>query len=464
MTMRAPVPGAEWLCLRIDDGMPAEWRSLVDEFVDVAQVMLGSAAPARLQIRCKRLGDRMSLGLRFSSDVEHAKRRALRGLARRFTESSRHSLAVREEPLFMLEPLDLPTAQAEPEAIDEEAAAIDLQSCGQPMVQVFDWDPIEANVGGADRGRHEDAASRMGKAMSRLRKSGRTRPRSLPPINWWQLLDQLEERFPNFAPVINGAIRAHVALTAAGLTHRLPPLLLVGPPGIGKTFFAKALCNALGVPSPLFVSMASETNGAALGGSSTFWSNSSPGQLFESLAWGCRGERAIANGLVVIDEVDKVSTRDYNPLGALYSLLETDTARVFVDQSLPDVVMDASHLRIVCTANDLDSIPLPIRSRMLIYAVEAPAGEQAVGIVLSIFATVVKSLGVQLDPSLPQIIVDDAIQVEPRQVRLLLEAAIANALTAGRDRVSVQDWRAVRGASGTSRRAPMGFVDSACRR
>ena len=60
----------------------------------------------------------------------------------------------------------------------------------------------------------------------------------------------------------------------------------VGGPGIGKTTFANALAALLGTPPPLFVSMAAETNGSSISGSSTFWSNSSPGQVFEFIAWG----------------------------------------------------------------------------------------------------------------------------------------------------------------------------------
>jgi MoxR-like ATPase len=254
-------------------------------------------------------------------------------------------------------------------------------------------------------------------------------------------------------------VRPHAALCAKGLSHRMAPLLLVGPPGIGKTKFARTLACALGLPPPVFISIAAETNGSRLGGSSTFWSNASPGDIFEALAWGHRGAPAIANGLLVIDEIDKVSTTEYDPLGALYNLLEVDTAREFVDQALPDVLLDASHLHVISTANNLEAVPLPIRSRMLTFEIEAPEPGQAAAIVRQMFEELVDRLDVRVSARLPAEVVSDAASVEPRQAKLLLEAALANALIAERDCMEVQDWLAVR-AMVKSRHRSMGFVAS----
>lgn len=323
-------------------------------------------------------------------------------------------------------------------------------------IRVFRW---ARTTGGVDLGRHEESATRMGRATARLRLTGPTRPLYRPPNEWAQLLDEMEIQFPNFCDVLRYVVRPHAALTARGLRHRMPPLLLVGPPGIGKTKFARSLAAVLGLPDPLFIPIAGETNGSRLGGSSTFWANASPGQVFEMLAWGHRGKPAIANALVVIDEIDKASTGDYDPVGALYDLLEADTAHEFVDQALPDIMINAAHLHLVCTANVIEAVPLPIRNRMLTFEIQAPAPEQAAHIVRKVFEELVAGLGVDFATALPQSVVSDAAAIEPRQTKLLLEAALASALAAERGHLQTEDWLAVRQMI-KPRQKSVGFVGS----
>ena len=220
---------------------------------------------------------------------------------------------------------------------DSKDAAPDLfsQRVADQRVTVFrQTASAELVEGGAGHGRDEDTASRLRKVTNKLLASGLTRSVRVPPENWRDRVDVLAQQFPNMEALITSVIRPHVALVAQGVDHRLAPILLVGAPGIGKTHFANALADVLGVGSPLLVTMASESNGSTLAGSSTFWSNSAPGRLFEVLAWGQSLEMPIANPLVVLDEVDKVQSKNmhYDPLGALYTLLKVETARHFVDQ------------------------------------------------------------------------------------------------------------------------------------
>ena len=72
---------------------------------------------------------------------------------------------------------------------------------------------------------------------------------------------------------------------------------------------------------------------------------------------------------MVVDEIDKArGEHAYDPLGALYSLLEHDTAGGFTDE-FAEVAIDASQVIWVATANDERGIPEPILNRMNVYEV-----------------------------------------------------------------------------------------------
>lgn len=148
----------------------------------------------------------------------------------------------------------------------------------------------------------------------------------------------LYAELPNFTDVLDD-VRRHVALaqdSRDGL--EVTPMLLLGPPGIGKTHFAKRLAELLGTGMSL-VPMSSMTAGWLLSGASSQWKGAKPGKVFEALVDG-----QYANPVMVIDEIDKAGADvQYDPLGALYGLLEHDTAHAFVDE-FAEVPIDASQV------------------------------------------------------------------------------------------------------------------------
>lgn len=62
----------------------------------------------------------------------------------------------------------------------------------------------------------------------------------------------------------------------------------------------------------------------------------------------------------------------FDPLAPLHVLLEVESAKTFEDQSLPGLSIDASHIRWVCVANSVETIPRPILSRLHVVHVEPP--------------------------------------------------------------------------------------------
>ena len=118
--------------------------------------------------------------------------------------------------------------------------------------------------------------------------------------------------------------------------------------------------------------MSSLTAGWVLSGASSQWKGARPGKVFETLVDG-----QYANPVMVVDEIDKAGGEHaYDPLGALYSLLEHDTAGAFTDE-FAEVPIDASQVIWVATANDGRAIPEPILNRMNVYEVQAPDRDAA---------------------------------------------------------------------------------------
>ena len=156
----------------------------------------------------------------------------------------------------------------------------------------------------------------------------------------------LYEQLPNFTEALDD-VKRHVALaqdSSDGL--EVTPMLLLGPPGIGKTHFARHLAELLGTGMSL-VPMSSMTAGWLLSGASSQWKGAKPGKVFEALV-----EGQYANPVIVVDEIDKAAAdAQYDPLGALYGLLEHDTAEAFMDE-FAEVAIDASQVIWILTAND----------------------------------------------------------------------------------------------------------------
>jgi ATP-dependent Lon protease len=148
--------------------------------------------------------------------------------------------------------------------------------------------------------------------------------------------DALADELPNFDEVLQD-LRKQLALCMESEDPlQIAPMLLLGDPGIGKTHFAKRLAGALGTGYE-FVSMSSLTAGWVLSGASSQWKGARPGKIFETLVDG-----AYANPVMVVDEIDKArGEHAYDPLGALYSLLENDTAGTFTDE-FAEVSIDRS--------------------------------------------------------------------------------------------------------------------------
>ncbi|MBN8506789.1 MAG: AAA family ATPase, partial [Burkholderiales bacterium] len=240
-----------------------------------------------------------------------------------------------------------------------------------PLAQlrcVYDCSEVQAKLDKLNAQEHAALLKTYERMLAKGAQRFQVKPSGLPAM------DTLYDELPNFREVLDD-VRRQVALCAdSGDALEITPLLLLGPPGVGKTHFARQLAELLGTGHG-FVSMGQLTAGWLLGGASSQWKGAKPGKVFETLVDG-----EYANPVMVIDEIDKAAGEaSYDPLGALYSLLEHDTAGRFMDE-FAEVPLDASQVIWVATANDARAIPEPILNRCNVYEIDAPDAAAARGI------------------------------------------------------------------------------------
>ena len=262
-------------------------------------------------------------------------------------------------------------------------------------------------------------------------------------------MDALFDELPNFGEVLED-IRKQLALCIDSSDPvELPPVLLLGAPGIGKTHFARHIAQLLGTGFG-FVPMSSLTAGWILSGASSQWKNAKPGKVFETFL---NGE--YANPVLVVDELDKASAEGhYDPLGALYALLEAETATQFVDEFV-EIPIDASGAVWFATANDAARIAEPILNRMNVYEIEAPDAAGAARIALSIYREIrnAHDWG-RVFPEAPgERVLETLAGLSPREMRRAVLAGFGNAKLAGREALAPEDVELQRGA----RRQRIGF-------
>lgn len=330
-----------------------------------------------------------------------------------------------------------------------------LQCCPEwsgPVMKIVDWRAVEDAFEYRNARADFNEQRRLNALMRTLRSRGEYRKLMPIPADWRAQLTRMARDFPNFEEVIE-YLRVMYALSEhRDRVVRFDPMLLNGEPGCGKSYFAECLGQAIGAGT-YTVHMETAQSNSVLSGSADYWSNSKSGMAFNYLV-----EKDFANPCFVIDEVEKCTSRDFDPLMSLLTLLEPGTARRYSDMSYPWLQLDASAMLWVCTGNTAELLPLPVLDRLRRFDIGLPTERETQSLVQRMF----RELLVDLSPDAGAIrlsgsAIDEVIGLAPRRLKRVLREAIGRALYESRKTVLARDI-VVESDDEYVAKVPMGFV------
>lgn len=303
----------------------------------------------------------------------------------------------------------------------------------EPLYEIFSVaSEIEIQSYAEDLG---DEGKGVKNQLRRIRKTGNKRYLQ-SSSKFFEKVDKLRDNFPNFEEFIT-SIEDYSILNQLGDNHfYIPPSLLVGDPGIGKTFFLSELSDTIGIENKM-IHMETMSASWLLVGASSQWKDAKPGIVYDNII-----KSKYANNIFILDELDKMMKSNYPVDNCLLQLFEKHTAKEFKDEYIP-LKLDISKIIWLATANTLSTISDPILSRLQTYKIANPNFNERKKLAQNIYNHMLaeNTWGSHFNPIIPDATLDKLCEPSDsiREMKKVLLKAITHSARRNDNVITIKD-------------------------
>lgn len=237
-----------------------------------------------------------------------------------------------------------------------------------------------------------------------------------------KLILKLKETMPNFSSVID-YILSQLKLNSLNKNKMFfKPILILGNPGIGKTYLVNEIAKILNMKSE-FVDYGSLQNNFQIKGNHSSYADSKQGLLTDMYLY----NKSI-NSFLILDEIDKNNDKNNEVDSVLYQLTEEINAKQFKDEFL-EINLDLTGLIVVATANDISKLNDAILSRFQVFEVNKLNEEDTKRLAKKIYLDIIKEYEF-FNKNLKEEILDKLAKLTPREINsklvLMVNKSIEN--------------------------------------